>query len=168
MKTIRSISVDLSVRNFIRSARAYDDGSLSDIMTALLQDLLHCGCDYYDLLDVYTEQSVSNQSAHVFLVHAPVANTIVIATFDNIRENIYRWSPSKHHTDSISAVVDRIRNLVSSPLDGVHVFNSNHNSSNRRAVNDKYVLLVSKDRNLFFDISRKRTVIFIPEEKVWL
>ena len=158
------ISLDISLRDFLTKVLWTEELSLP-IKHSLSIDLLEkfqiAGCDYYALLAVassfntYTEEeletliSLSPRS----IAHLPVSHK-------NIRECIPRWTSSKYHTAPVVKIVEEIHKLLTENAYGVTVFNSNLNLRNKRAVNDQYILLISKEHRIFLDINRKTTTSF--------
>lgn len=157
------ISAHLEMTSFIRSAWMRNGACHQDLMMDLFEVLVRAGCDYYDLLDLYSDHSFSEIDLGVFAKQSPVPKTILPITPQNIRGSIFRWSASKYHTNSIAKVVEDIYNSLLLGKSGIAVYNSNQNPRSRQSLNDKYILLIVKDENLFFDISRKSTVKFQKE-----
>lgn len=161
MQSNRPISIDLTVKEFLRVARMQNHDKSGSSFSALLFDLLSFNCDYYDLLDLFTEYPLHNDCTQIFQTNAPPPQATVVATEKNIRELFYRWTPSKYHTGPIASVVRQVYRYVSLSSEGVHIFNSNNNPRNNK--NEKYVLIISKTTSLFFDVKRKHTLLLIPE-----
>lgn len=130
----------------------------------LLEKFQIAGCNYYDLLSVAS--SINTFSEHelellISLSPKPKANLII--SQKNIRESIPRWTASKYHSAPIAKIVEDMQTLLTGSVSGITVFNSNLNVRNKRAVNDQYVLLITKEHRIFLDINRKTTISFIAE-----
>lgn len=164
MKKEVPISLKITIRDFIRLIWFRRGSDAGVHLIAIFRDLIESGCDFYELLDLYTEYPVSEGFTHILSSYCPEPASIASATYQNIRENIYRWGPSKCKENSITFVVETIHQLIFSRSYGISIYNSNINSSNRNCANDKYVLLITNEHCLFFDISRKRTVKFVKTE----
>lgn len=95
--------------------------------------------------------------------HAPIPSHIYSASSSNIRLALPHWTPSRYHTAPISEVIDEIETdlVAGKPL--IKVYNSNLNPRNRRAYNDRYILLITACKSLLIDIKRRTTIQFQQE-----
>lgn len=128
----------------------------------LLEKFQIAGCNYYDLLAVVSSvNSFSEKELEDLISLSPKPQACLNVSQKNIRESIPRWTSSKYHTAPIAKIVKDIQSLLTENACGVTVFNSNLNARDRRAVNDQYILLISKEHRIFLDINRKTTISFI-------
>lgn len=128
----------------------------------LLEKFQIAGCNYYDLLAVVSSvNSFSEKELENLISLSPKPQACLSVSPKNIRESIPRWTSSKYHTAPIAKIVEDIQTLLTENVCGVTVFNSNLNARDRRAVNDQYILLISKEHRIFLDINRKITISFI-------
>ena len=70
------------------------------------------------------------------------------------------WTPSKYHTAPILEVVNEIGKKLVTGIPLIKVYNSNLNPRNRRAYNDRYILLITAYKSLIIDINRRTTIQF--------
>lgn len=132
---------------------------------ALLEKFQIAGCNYYDLVSVICSvNSFSEEELETLISLSPKPKADLSVNRKSIRECIPRWTASKYHSAPIAKIVEEIQNLLTGSVTGITVFNSNLNAHNKRAVNDRYVLLISKEHRIFLDINRKTTISFITEQ----
>lgn len=122
------------------------------------------GCNYYDLLAVVSSvDSFSEEEIELLISLSPTPQASLHVNPKAIRECIPRWTASKYHSAPIVKVVEDIQTLLTGNVSGITVFNSNLNLRNKRAVNDQYILLISKEHRILVDINRKTTINFTPK-----
>lgn len=156
-----SISLDLSLREYLRLLRMRFTQSDNRSYVSLIVPLIESGCDYFELLDLYSEIPISEEMLRVFMSFSPKPLTVLPITILNIRENISRWNPSKYHSGTINDTVLQIYNLLINGNNGITVFNSNNNPNLKKKNNNKYVLLIMEQHKHLIDINRKRIIQFI-------
>lgn len=159
----KPISLDIALNSFIRYVWMKKGDSQPDLLIDLFVMLKDAGCDYYELMSIYSEHSFSEPHLCMLASVGPAPRAILPITLQNIRKNIYRWSPSQYHTDRIEKVVDDIARILFLDNHGMTIYNSNQNPRRKNALNDRYILLITDDKNLFIDISRKTTIQFEKE-----
>lgn len=162
-----STSLDMTLRAFLIKV-LWAEELLSPIQHSLSIELLEkfqiAGCNYYDLLAVAaTVNSFSEEDLEFLISLSPKPQANFPANLKSIRECIPRWTASKYHSASIAKVVEEIQTLLTGSDSGITVFNSNLNPHNKRAVNDQYILLITKEHRIFLDINRKTTISFTVE-----
>lgn len=122
------------------------------------------GCNYYDLLAVMSSiDSFSEEELELLISLSPSPQASLPINQKTIRECIPRWTASKYHTAPIAKVVEDMQRLLTGSDSGITVFNSNLNLRNKQAVNDQYILLISKEHRILVDINRKTTINFTPK-----
>ena len=123
--------------------------------------LVEGGCDFYELLSIYSEiPKFENNEIDELMILSPVPKECYTVTKNNIRTCIPRWTSSKYSSGPISEVVESIMDSLTDFTPRVRVFNSNLNLRNKRAVNDRYILMISEKNALFMDINRRSTYSF--------
>lgn len=162
------ISLDITLREFLTKVLQMEELS-SPVQHLLSLELLEkfqtVGCNYYDLLAVAsTVNSFSEEELELLISLSPKPQADITISQKSIRECIPRWTASKYHSAPIAKIVEDMQNLLTGNVSGITVFNSNLNVRNKRAVNDQYVLLISREHRIFLDINRKTTVSFITEQ----
>ncbi len=163
MDFMERLSLDTPLRVFIRklwskSGQKGEDGQLKK--ASVFHDLLSVGCDYYELINLCSDFSLTESDGKMLADHAPAPAHIYSVSPSNIRLALPHWTPSRYHTAPISEVVDEIKSelFAGNPL--IKVYNSNLNPRNRRAYNDRYILLITTYKSLIIDINRRTTVQF--------
>ena len=163
MDCMEQLSLDTPLRLFIRKLwnKSCQEGAEGQQKKELLfQNLLSMGCDYYELLNLYSDLPLIESDGKMLADDAPTSAHVYSISPSNIRLALPHWTPSKYHTAPIGEVVDEIeKNLVAGiPL--IKVYNSNLNPRNRRAYNDRYILLITAYKSLIIDINRRTTLQF--------
>ena len=163
---IEPLSLDTPLRLFIRrlwlkSSQEGENGQLKKI--SVFQELLSVGCDYYDLLNLYTDFPLTKSDGEMLVDHAPCPARTYSISASNIRLALPHWTPSKYHTAPITEVVNEIQRGLLSGKQIVKVYNSNLNPKNRRAYNDRYILLITAYKSLIIDINRRTTIQFLKD-----
>lgn len=160
------LSLDAPLRLFIRKLwqKSCQDGDEGQRKKEIIfQNLLSMGCDYYELLNLYSDFPLTESDGKMLVDHAPIPSHIYSVSSSNIRLALPHWTPSRYHTAPISEVVDEIETdlIAGKPL--VKVYHSNLNPRNRRVYNDRYILLITAYKNLIIDINRRTTIQFQQE-----
>lgn len=162
------ISLDITLREFLTKILSMEEWS-SPVQHSLSLELFEkfkiAGCNYYDLLAVASAvNSFSEKELEILISLSPKPKVEIPISQKSIRESIPRWTASKYHSAPIAKIVEDMQNLLTGNVSGITVFNSNLNARNKRAVNDQYVLLISKEHRILLDINRKTTISFITEQ----
>lgn len=163
MNFLEQLSLDTPLRLFIRKVwyKACQEGKEGQLKKSFLfQELVSVGCDYYELINLCSDFSLTESDGKMLVDHAPTPAHIYSVSPSNIRLALPHWTPSRYHTAPISKVVEEIEiDLVAGkPL--IKVYNSNLNPRNRCAYNDRYVLLITAYKSLIIDINRRTTIQF--------
>lgn len=159
------ISLDTTLREFLIKVLRTEELS-SPVQHSLLLELLEkfqtAGCNYYDLLAVVSiVDSFSEEDLEFLISLSPKPLLSFSVSPKNIKACIPRWTSSKYHTAPIAKIVADVQNLLTENACGITVFSSNLNMRDKRAVNDQYILLISKEHRIFLDINRKTTISFV-------
>lgn len=162
------LSLDTTLRELLKKVLWHEE-LLSPIEHSLSLELLEkfqvTGCSYYDLLAIVSAFNSFSENELEFLISlSPKPKANLLISQRTIRECIPRWTASKYHSAPIAKVVEEIQTLLTGSVSGITVFNSNLNVRNKQAVNDQYVLLITKEHRIFLDINRKTTICFITEQ----
>ncbi len=163
MDYMEQLSLDTPLRLFIRklwqkSCQEGEEGQLKKEL--VFQNLLSVGCDYYELLNLYSEFPLAESDGKMLVDHAPKPAHVYSISPSNIRLALPHWTPSKYHTAPILEVVNEIEKKLVAGKPLIKVYNSNLNPRNRRAYNDRYVLLITAYKSLIIDINRRTTIQF--------
>lgn len=158
------VPLNLSLKEFAQRMiqKENSDFSLGHPFSMKLFELLvEGGCDFYELLSIYSEiPKFENNEIDELMILSPVPKECYTVTKNNIRTCIPRWTSSKYSSGPISEVVESIMDSLTDFTPRVRVFNSNLNLRNKRAVNDRYILMISEKNALFMDINRRSTYSF--------
>lgn len=162
------ISLDIPLHEFLTKVLWMEE-TFSPVQHSLSLELFEkfqiAGCNYYDLLAIISSiDTFSEEELELLISLSPKSKANLLINRENIRISIPRWTASKYHTAPISKVVEDIQRLLTGNGIGITVFNSNLNPHDKRAVNDQYILLISKKHRIFVDINRKTTISFTSEE----
>ncbi len=164
----RPIPLNITLHEFLTRVLWIEESSCPiqhTLSLELIEKFQFAGCNYYDLLAVASSvNSFSAENLEDLISLSPKPQANLLANQKNIRKCIPRWTASKYHSAPIARVVEKIQNLLTENACGITVFNSNLNVRNKRAVNDQYILLISKEHRIFLDINRKTTISFITEQ----
>ena len=157
------LSLDTPLRLFIRklwhkSCQEGEEGQRKK--ESVFQSLLSVGCDYYELINLYSDFPMAEPDGNMLADQAPTPTRIYSVSPSNIRLALPHWTPSKYHTAPILEVVNEIENNLVAGIPLIKVYNSNLNPRNRRAYNDRYVLLITAYKSLIIDINRRTTIQF--------
>lgn len=162
------ISLEITLREFLTRVLQMEELSppvQHSLSLELLEKFQMAGCNYYDLLSVVCSVNTFSENELELLISlSPKPQAQLVVSQKNIRECIPRWTASKYHSAPIAKIVEDMQNLLTGNVSGITVFNSNLNVRNKRAVNDQYVLLISKEHRILLDINRKTTISFITEQ----
>lgn len=162
------ISLEITLREFLTKVLQMEELSppvQHSLSLELLEKFQMAGCNFYDLLSVVCSvDTFSEDELELLISLSPKPQEQLIVSQKNIRECIPRWTASKYHSAPIAKIVEDMQNLLTGNVSGITVFNSNLNVRNKRAVNDQYVLLISKEHRILLDINRKTTISFITEQ----
>lgn len=157
------LSLDAPLRLFVRKLwyKSCQEGEAGQQKKKhLFQNLLSMGCDYYELLNLYSDFPLMENDGKMLMDLAPAPAHIYSVSPSNIRLALPHWTPSKYHTAPILEVVNEIENNLVAGIPLIKVYNSNLNPGNRRAYNDRYVLLITAYKSLIIDINRRTTIQF--------
>ncbi len=163
MEYMDRISLDISLRAFIKTLWSnLSQQGKEDVQSkqAIFKVLLTTGCDYYELLSLYADFPLTEKDGGALIEYAPPPANIFAITRANVRLSLPHWTPSRYHTAPITEVAKEIylQLLRGKPL--VKVYNSNLNPRNRKAYNDRYILLITTHKSLLIDINRRTTTQF--------
>ena len=125
-------------------------------------------CDFYDFLRttaIIPDKIYSESFIEVLCNCSPCSRQLQSLSLVDIHGMIARWTSTKYHTAPIQEVVRDIQLKCLKKEIGIYTYNSNLNPNKKRAANDIYILLVSKERVCFSDINRRITYQFIYETK---
>lgn len=158
------VPLNLSLKEFAQRMIQKENSDLSPghpFSMKLFELLVEGGCDFYELLSIYSEiPKFENNEIDELMILSPVPKECYTVTKNNIRTCIPRWTSSKYSSGPISEVVESIMDSLTDFTPRVRVFNSNLNLRNKRAVNDRYILMISEKNALFMDINRRSTYSF--------
>ncbi len=129
-------------------------------MMMFFKDLLSVGCDYYELISLYSDFQLIESDIEVLAGFCPCPTQILSISQKNIRLALPHWTPSRYHTAPISQVVESIYQLLLCDKTFLKVYNSNLNLKNRKVYNDRYILLISNCKSLIMDINRRNIIQF--------
>lgn len=158
------VPLNLSLKEFAQRMIQKENSDISPghpFSMKLFELLVEGGCDFYELLSIYSEiPKFENNEIDELMILSPVPKECYTVTKNNIRTCIPRWTSSKYSSGPISEVVESIMDSLTDFTPRVRVFNSNLNLRNKRAVNDRYILMISEKNALFMDINRRSTYSF--------
>lgn len=163
MDFMEPLSLDSPLRIFVRKLwqkLCQEEENGQPKKASVFQDLLSVGCDYYELLTLFSDFQMTEADGEILVDHAPTPAHIYPISPSNIRLALPHWTPSKYHTAPITEVVNEIQRDLLCGKQLVKVYNSNLNPRNRRAYNDRYILLITSHKNLILDINRRTTIQF--------
>lgn len=114
----------------------------------LLQLLLSCDCDLYEILYLFSRiKEYTEDDLETLLSVVPSSQPIRTLSLNTIHAMIPRWTATKYHTASIQEVLEDIRAKILSRHIGVYVYHSNLNPRNPKSPDDPYMLLVSEEQH---------------------
>ena len=155
------VPLNLSLKEFAQRMIQKENSDISPghpFSMKLFELLVEGGCDFYELLSIYSEiPKFENNEIDELMILSPAPKERYTVTRNNIRTCIPRWTSSKYSSGPISEVVESIIDSLTDFTPRVRVFNSNLNLRNKRAVNDRYILMISEKNALFMDINRRST-----------
>lgn len=158
------VPLNLSLKEFAQRMIQKENSDISPghpFSMKLFELLVEGGCDFYELLSIYSEiPKFENNEIDELMILSPAPKERYTVTRNNIRTCIPRWTSSKYSSGPISEVVESIMDSLTDFTPRVRVFNSNLNLRNKRAVNDRYILMISEKNALFMDINRRSTYSF--------
>lgn len=158
------VPLNLSLKEFAQRMIQKENSDFSPghpFSMKLFELLVEGGCDFYELLSIYSEiPKFENNEIDELMILSPAPKERYTVTRNNIRTCIPRWTSSKYSSGPISEVVESIIDSLTDFTPRVRVFNSNLNLRNKRAVNDRYILMISEKNALFMDINRRSTYSF--------
>lgn len=161
------VPLDMALHEFLKQVlwtEAFTTPVQHSLSLELLEKFQIAGCSYYDLLSVVAPvDSFSEDELETLISLSPNPKACLSVNQKNIRECIPRWTASKYHSAPIAKVVEEMQTLLTRNVSGITVFNSNLNPHDKRAVNDQYILLISKEHRILVDINRKTTINFTPK-----
>lgn len=167
MNVYQNVRLDVTLETFLKKAW-YEKGELNisqrPMLMQLFDMLVKMGCDYYSLMSVYSEHSLSEAELEFLVNLSPPPKAVMPIHPLKIKECIPRWTPSRYHTAKISQVIDMIYAKLLAGKPGITVYDSNLNVYNKKAVNDRYILIITKDVKAFLNVNRKSTVFFQSEQ----
>lgn len=156
-------STQLTLNELIRSRWIGNTETERYELFELFSNLNRMGCDYFDLTSLYVEHDLLENEMDMLMGFAPQPYIVLGSSVHNIEKSIFRWTASKYHTNSKKKVINDIYHRLTLGKPGVTVYNSNENTRSKKLKNDKYILLISKDKMLFLDVNRKLVTQFINE-----
>lgn len=153
-----------SLQEFLIKVIRQEDGSFPighPLCMKLFPLLVAGGCDFYDMLSLYSEiQQLTETELETLVALSPEPGEELPVKKITVRGCIPRWTSSQYSSGAISEVVDSVLKLLTNQTMGVIIYNSNLNPRNKRAVNDRYILIITKSDRRFYDINRRRTYSF--------
>ena len=124
-------------------------------MMKFFKDMLSVGCDYYELISLYSSFQLTESDIEALAGFCPSPTQILSISQKNIRLALPHWTPSRYHTAPISQVVESIYDLLLCGKPFLKVYNSNLNLKNRKVYNDRYILLISNCKSVIIDVNRR-------------
>jgi len=170
--SMEKMELSTPVRTIIIKVLSYDPEILSVFgrtkeKDLFFKDLLTVGCDFYELLELYSNCEAINQKNVTCIVESiPTTKVITDYSEKGIRRIIPHWSSSKYHTATIEDVCNEIKHHIENDSEGIFVYNSNANLKNKKIYNDTYILLIADSNKFFFDINRKKAYKIINDSEV--
>ncbi len=132
--------------------------SSEDAICQLFSDMCTLGCDFFELVSLFSEnERLGTSMTSAILAAAKPTNTLNISNKPNLRQLIPHWTGSKYHSGTISETLMDIECKIATAQYGIFMYNSNLNPQNSRTLNDRYILVVSPEENLFIDLNRRKT-----------
>ena len=160
MDYLDRVSLDTPLRIFIRDLwfRQSQEENCQSKKATVFKTLLSNGCDYYELLALYSNFPLTPDDGEILGEYAPIPTHTFPVSLKNIRFALPHWTPSRYHTAPISKVLEEIQEhlLRGKPL--IKVYNSNLNPKKQKAYNDRYILLSSSAKSLLIDLNRRTTI----------
>ena len=145
------VPLNLSLKEFAQRMIQKENSDISPghpFSMKLFELLVEGGCDFYELLSIYSEiPKFENNEIDELMILSPAPKERYTVTRNN-------------SSGPISEVVESIIDSLTDFTPRVRVFNSNLNLRNKRAVNDRYILMISEKNALFMDINRRSTYSF--------
>lgn len=163
MDFTEQLSLDTPLRIFIRKlwCELSQGGEESQSKKAsMFGDLLSVGCDFFDLLTLCSDFSLTESDSEMLVEYAPTPAHAYPISPSNVRLALPHWTPSRYHTAPIAEVVKEIYRLLSCGKALTKVYNSNLNPKNRKAYNDRYILIITPHKSLIADINRRTIIQF--------
>ncbi len=121
------------------------------------QDLLTIGFDFYELLELFINcDAITKRSVACIVDNVPKSELIKNFSEKEIRRMIPHWTSSKYHSASINEICIELKKHIEEETDGLFVYNSNRNSTNKKNYNDMYILIITEKTKFFFDVNRKK------------
>lgn len=163
MDYMEQISLDISIRSYIRTVwfnLSQDEKNKPKRKQDIIKLFFTEGCDYYELMALFSGFPLTEQDVETLTEYAPTPDLILSISEANVRLALPHWTPSRYHTAPIKDVVEEIYRQLLCGKPVVKVYNSNLNPRNRKAYNDRYILLITTHKYLLVDINRKTTVQF--------
>lgn len=140
-----------------KTVSAWNCGDSSFPVSKVFEWLLQSGCDYFELMSVFSQlTSYSDEDLVMFVRHVPYARPLPDLNIPAIHSMIPRWTATKYHTAPIQEVLEDIQRKIIRQTPCISVYNSNLNPRNPKSPNDPYMLLVTKEKSVFLDINRRR------------
>lgn len=155
-------SLDISLRVFIRNLllKLYQEEERQQKKALIFQFFLSSGCDFYELLNLYSDFPMTEFDGKMITENAPSPLQIYPISPNNIRLSLPHWTPSKYHTAPITEVINDIQQCLVSHKPVIKVFNSNLNPQKKQLYNDRYILVITSHKSLLLDINRRTTIQF--------
>ena len=125
------------------------------------QLLISLGCDYFQLLQLFIEQNgIYKGTIESIIECLPNPHILKRVSVYEVKKIISHWTPSRYHTDSIdNIIIDITNHLLETTEEGVYIYNSNLNNR-KKAHNDLYLLIITNNKKLFFDINLRKVYLF--------
>lgn len=158
------VPLDTPLREFLQKLIRKEDSNFPlghPVCIQLFPLLVAGGCDFYDVLSLYSEiKQLTEPELETLVTLSPTPVASLPVTEKDVRECIPRWTASKYSSGKITEAVDSIIENLTNCAPGVKIYDSNLNPRNKRSVNDRYVLIISGSSSLFYDINRRHTYLF--------
>ena len=111
MDYLDRVSLDTPLRIFIRDLwfRQSQEENCQSKKATVFKTLLSNGCDYYELLALYSNFPLTPDDGEILGEYAPIPTHTFPVSLKNIRFALPHWTPSRYHTAPISKVLEEIQ-----------------------------------------------------------
>lgn len=163
------MDLNISIRNLLQVtiAEELSKGLEPDLSIKLIEILLECECDYFDMMRIIAKiepEDYSEEVIDLLISLLPQTSSLTLIhdlKLSTIHSMIPRWTATRYHTGPIQKVLEDIRQKCESGKIGIYAYHSNLNTNNHRSFNDPYVLMITSTRCCFLDLNRKRAYQYI-------
>lgn len=164
----KHLQLSLPVETFVKAEVALCNHSNQPAMKkrafTLFQLLCETGFDFYRVLELYSKlENLSQDEVRLIMQMSPPSRATLHPIPKDIRLAMPRWTATKYHSGPIDEVIAEIQAIISTRKDGVYMYNSNLNPTNRRSLNDLYIMFVAGDVVRWYDINRRSNYLFLSE-----